>query len=106
MWRDFLREQGYSDAIRGQQFCGANGDADVRCDSLPFHWEVKAVERLNIYDAMAQAIGDAAKTGKTPAVAHKRNHGRWLVTMDAEDLFKLIRNADLQSLELIKELSK
>lgn len=91
LWRDFLREQGYASAYRSQQFCGTNGDSDVKCDALPYHWEVKCVEALNLKDAMAQAVGDAAKTGLTPVVAHKRNHGPWLCTLRAEDLFALIR---------------
>ena len=41
-----LREYGY-DARRGQQFSGANGDADVV--GLPdIHLEIKRVEKLNI----------------------------------------------------------
>lgn len=92
LWRDFLREQGYASAHRAQQYCGAAGDADVKCDELPYHFEVKCVESLNLRDAMAQAIGDAAKSGQTPIVAHKRNHGPWLCTLKAEDLFTLIRN--------------
>ncbi|KAK9680679.1 hypothetical protein QE152_g38968 [Popillia japonica] len=45
-----LRDYGY-EARRGQQFSGANGDADVV--GLPgIHIECKRVERLNIYDAI------------------------------------------------------
>ena len=52
-----LREFGF-DCRRGQQFCGANGDADVV--GLPgIHIECKYVERLNLYDAIAQAVHDA-----------------------------------------------
>lgn len=50
-----LRNYGY-ECRRGQQFCGANGDADVA--GLPgIHIEAKAVEKLNLYDAMAQGMG-------------------------------------------------
>ena len=49
--------------------------------------EVKAVEHLNVNEAMAQAVGDAGE--KIPIVAHKRNRGGWLVTMRAGDWFKL-----------------
>lgn len=49
-----LRGYGY-DTRRGQQYCGANGDADVV--GLPgIHIECKRVERLNLDDAMAQAV--------------------------------------------------
>lgn len=51
--------------------------------ALPLiHFEVKAVERLNIEDAMEQARRDG--TGKAPIVAHRRNFRPWLVTMEAE----------------------
>ncbi len=60
------------------------------CEALAWvHFEVKAVERLNIEDAMEQAWRDAG--GKVPLLAHKRNHRRWLVTMDAETLFRFLR---------------
>jgi len=88
-WRDELRAAGYS-ARRGQQFSGSPDSPDVVCDELAWiHFEVKAVERLNIEDAMEQARRDC--DGKAPVVAHKRNHRRWLVTMEAETFFKLLR---------------
>ena len=64
-WRDQLRENGYG-ARRGPQFAGGAESPDVICDALPwFHWEVKAVERLNIEEAMEQARGDArAESGE------------------------------------------
>ena len=55
--------------------------------------KVKAVERLNVNQAMAQAVADAGE--KTPVVAHKRNRGDWLVTMRASDWFKMV--AETQS---------
>jgi len=60
-------------------------------DLKHFLFEVKCVEKLNIEDAMNQARRDAG-TAKTPIVAHKRNHCNWLITMDAETFFSLIRN--------------
>ena len=51
-----LKEYGY-DCRRSVQYCGANGDADVvGLDGI--HIECKRVERLNIQDAMSQAIAD------------------------------------------------
>lgn len=88
-WRDELRANGY-DARRGQQFSGSPDSPDVICDALPWaHFEVKAVERLNIEDAMAQARRDAV--AKVPFVAHKRNFRPWLVTMTAESFFQFLR---------------
>ena len=88
-WRDELRANGY-DARRGQQFSGSPDSPDVVCDALSWlHFEVKCVERLNIEDAITQARRDALT--KIPVVAHKRNHRRWLVTLDAETFFQFLR---------------
>ena len=77
-----LREFGY-EARRGQQYSGANGDADVV--GLPgIHIECKRVERLNLYDAIAQSKHDA-KDGEVPAVFHRKDNSKWLVTMELED---------------------
>ena len=48
-----LRSYGYH-CRRGQQYAGANGDADVV--GLPgIHIEVKRRENLNVYEAIEQA---------------------------------------------------
>ena len=89
-WRDELRANGYT-ARRGQQFSGSPDSPDVVCDELAWaHFEVKAVERLNIYDAMEQATRDAGQQN-TPFVCHKRNFRPFLVTMTAEVFFQLLR---------------
>ncbi len=83
-----LRSYGY-ECRRGQQFSGANGDADVV--GLPgIHIEAKAVERLNLYDAMAQAKRDA-REGELPAVFHKKNRCKVLVTMEIDDFMEIYR---------------
>lgn len=77
-----LREYGY-DCRRGQQYSGANGDADVV--GLPgIHIECKRVERLNLYDAMAQAKHDA-REGEIPIVAHRKDRCKWLVTLELDE---------------------
>lgn len=77
-----FKSEGYK-ARRGQQYCGANGDADVV--GVPgLHIECKAVERLNIYDALDQARRDA-RPGELPVVIHKKNYCRDLVTMSFDD---------------------
>lgn len=77
-----LRAHGY-DTRRGQQYAGANGDADVV--GLPgVHIECKRVERLDLDGAMAQSVRDA-RDGELPVVMHRRNRGEWLVTMRLED---------------------
>jgi Holliday junction resolvase len=90
-WRDELRAEGYA-ARRGQQFSGSPGSPDVISEDLPWiHFEVKAVERLNIEDAMDQARRDCGV--KIPIVAHRRSFRPWLVTMTAEVFFKFLRGA-------------
>ena len=67
-WRDELRANGYA-ARRGQQFSGSPDSPDVVCEDLAWaHFEVKAVEKLNIYDAVEQALRDAGgQSGKRKA---------------------------------------
>lgn len=81
-----LREHGYN-CRRGQQYCGANGDADVV--GLPgVHIECKRMERLNISEAMKQAVRDA-DAAEVPAVFHRKNREGWLVTMQLKDWIKM-----------------
>ena len=81
-----LRQYGY-DCRRGQQYSGANGDADVV--GLPgVHIECKRVERLNIHDAMDQAKRDS-RDGEIPAVFHRKNNCEWLVTLQIDEFMKL-----------------
>lgn len=68
---------------RGQQYSGANGDADVV--GLPkIHIECKRNERLNLEDAMAQSEHDA-REGEIPVVMFRKNYGKWMVCMYLED---------------------
>lgn len=83
-----LRAYGY-DCRRGQQFSGANGDADVV--GLPgIHIECKRVEKLNLEVAMAQSQRDA-RGGEIPVVMHRKSRSPWLVTMKLEDWMKIYR---------------
>lgn len=52
------------------------------------HCEVKRTEKINIYKAMEQAIGDAGD--KIPYVAHRRNRGEWLIILRADDFMKIL----------------
>lgn len=77
-----LKEYGF-ETRRGQQFCGANGDADVV--GVPgIHIECKRVESLNVSKAMQQAERDAPE-GDAPMVFHRKNREPWYVTMRLED---------------------
>lgn len=95
LWRDFCKEQGFDDVRRTVQYCGNTGDASD-CVGLPnIHQEVKCVEALNIQKAMEQAIHDsgAKGDGEIPIVAHNRKYKEWLVTMRAEDWFRLYKQS-------------
>lgn len=91
-----LREYGYQ-TRRGQQFSGINGDADVV--GLPgIHIECKRVERLNLYDAIAQAKSDS-RDGEVPTVFHRKDRYDWLVTMRLEDWIRLYKGEEIESNE-------
>lgn len=86
-----LKERGF-ESRRGQQFSGANGDADVV--GVPnTHIECKRVEKLNIDKAMEQSIRDA-REGETPVVIHRKDRKPWLVTMRLDDWIDLIKEKD------------
>ena len=76
-------------ARRGQQYCGANGDADVV--GVPYlHIECKAHENGHgkLYEWLDQAKRDA-REGEIPVVIHKRNYCNDLVTMEFSEWIKL-----------------
>lgn len=88
-----LREHGFGDSRRGQQFCGANGDADVV--GLPgIHIEAKHCETLKPYDWMEQSKRDA-KDGEIPIVIFKKNHKDVLVQIGFEDFMKLYKEGGM-----------
>ena len=72
-------------ATRGCQYSGGADSPDVKATTFPFHLECKRVERLELYSAMTQAIGDA-QGQKMPAVVSKRNHADILFTCKFKDL--------------------
>ena len=54
------------------------------------HIECKRVEKLNVGEAMEQAIRDSDRMlDGMPAMFHRRNRKPWLVTMRLEDWLKL-----------------
>ena len=105
-----LNGYGY-ETRRGQQFSGANGDADVV--GLPgIHLEIKRVERLNIDKALEQSIRDTYAdeirqgTDLIPVVMHRSNSdrkkdstkGTWKVTLRLDDFMKLYQAWDVYTL--------
>lgn len=58
------------------------------------HPEIKRVERLNVPEAMAQAIRDSEKFHDgAPTLFHRRNRSPWLVTMRMEDWVLMYKQA-------------
>lgn len=64
------------------------------------HPEIKRVERLNVPEAMAQAVRDSEKfhDGR-PVLFHRRNRQEWLCTMRLEDWMGLYLAAERQKSE-------
>lgn len=84
-----LQKEGYPVEWGGSQTYGKVPDVS----GLPgIHIECKRVERLNVPEAMSQAITDAARFNDgLPALFHRRNRSPWLVTMRLTDWLKLYR---------------
>lgn len=84
----YLRDHGFTEARRGQQFKGGADSPDV-VGLTGFHIEVKRVERLDLNAAMEQSIRDSAPDEK-PIVVHRRNNDYWKVTMRLDDFMEVI----------------
>lgn len=82
-----LQREGYPVRRTPSESYGAA--PDIVC--LPgIHVEVKRVERLNISEAMNQAVRDSKKFADGfPTVFHRRNREPWLVTMRFADWLKI-----------------
>jgi hypothetical protein len=89
LWRDKLREHGFTAERAGyKQAHLGSGGADVEDDS-GIWWEVKFVEKLNVREAYRQA-SEACPIGVPPAVAHKTSSEPFLVTLAGEDFLILL----------------
>ncbi|MGI6212708.1 MAG: putative PDDEXK endonuclease [Anaerovoracaceae bacterium] len=86
-------EYGWENERRGQQYSGANGDADVL--GLPgIHIECKHQEQLKIYDWMDQAKRDA-RDGEIPAVFFRKNYCENLVVLRLDDFMRMYAESGL-----------
>ena len=85
-----LKDHGF-DARRTAQYCGNTGDASDVVGLPGIHIECKAQEQMRLYEWMEQAIRDAEKSQKLPAVFHKKNYADILVTMRLEDWLTLYK---------------
>ena len=82
-----LAAHGLHPQSNDQRYVGGlhNPDLVLYIDGTPIHIEVKRVERLNVHEAMQQAIRDADGQA-LPVMAHWRNKEPWLVTLRLDDL--------------------
>ena len=89
---DILRRSGIRAYRNDQVFIGGQGNPDVYAEigTLPLHIEVKRVEKLNVPDAMNQAIKDKAN-GHFPVLCHRRNREKWLVTVPLDELLNQLK---------------
>lgn len=101
--REFAKELGLAlgvKARRGVQYQGSPDSPDIVCKELEgLHFEVKRVEKLNLGNAMAQAVKDSGE--KIPLVAHRRNRDQWLLSLRLQDLkaFSLLVSQHLHTIK-------
>lgn len=85
----------------------AGSDApDIDGPGCPAWIEVKRQERINVHEAMEQALEAAQPRyegvpifrkptvdpfSRPPVIVHRRSRGEWLVTMRAKDLARLVK---------------
>jgi len=88
-----LREHGFTNARRSKQYSGEGDDSADVIKALPgVYIECKRVERLNVPDAIKQAVRDSVDGEKgKPGVFHRRNNEPWLVTMRLDDWIDIYR---------------
>lgn len=87
-----LQEQGYQTTPGKAQSYGTVPDIV----GLPgIHMEVKRVERLNVPEAMKQAVRDSERFNDgMPAMFHRRNRESWLVTMRLFDWLSMYEHGE------------
>lgn len=84
-----LREYGY-EAERGCQHSGGKDSPDVKHNMKGIHIEAKAVERINIWKALAQSERDAG-ADEIPIVIFKRNYGDNYVALSLDNFMKMFQ---------------
>jgi len=87
---NLFKEKGFT-ASRSAQCMGKTGQAADVIGVPGIHIECKHVEKMSLYEWMAQAIRDteAESKGNLPVVIHKQNRKDILVSMRYEDFIKI-----------------
>lgn len=87
---------------RGRQFSGLEGKDVVGLPGV--HIECKRVEKLNVRNAVKQAVRDAKK-GEVPLVCHRSNGEEWLMTARLDDIISLCEAVyEIVETERLKEM--
>ena len=91
---EFLRGYGIRAYRTNQIFTSGKNNPDVCAEiaGRKIHVEVKRVEKLNISEAMNQAMKDASPDS-LPVVAHRRNREKWLLTIPLFLLLDTLRDS-------------
>lgn len=84
-----IREYGY-EAERGCQHAGGKDSPDVKTNMRGLHLELKKVEKLNIWNALAQSKRDAGED-EIPAVVFSRNREDDYVAVSFDDFMRMFR---------------
>jgi hypothetical protein len=97
----YLREHGFTEARRGQQFHGGADSPD--CIGVPgTHLECKYMASLSLHDALAQAARDAGP-GDVPVVAFKQvskltqapgKAKPWVAILSLDDYLLMVRELE------------
>lgn len=96
-----LKEYGY-DVRRGQQYSGANGDADVvGIDHLHIECKYTQNGHGSTYEWLEQSTHDA-RENEVPVVMHKKvskadRGNEWLVTLRLDDFMNLWSEYDYET---------
>ena len=93
---EILRAEGIRAYRNDQIYKGGKDNPDV-CAELEghqLHVEVKRQEKLNVTEAMKQAINDAAE-GNIPILAHRKNREKWLITLPLTAFIQLMKDGGL-----------
>lgn len=89
-----LRDHGY-EAERGCQHSGGKDSPDVKHNMPNIHIEAKAVEKLNLWNALAQSEKDAGEN-EIPIVVFKRNRSKDYVALSLENFIEIFKKGTKQ----------
>ena len=87
-----FHDRGFPVYRNDQRYRGGLENPDL-CLTAPsgrrYHCEVKRTERLQLYEAIEQAIHDA--NGKTtPVVLHRKNRREWVAILRLDDFLSIV----------------